>query len=64
VYEGLSGMIDPEILRALLVLARKPVDAQALCERLRAAVAGLGQEDAQAHVLWCLKHDLLERAGA
>ncbi|KAF0232554.1 MAG: group 1 glycosyl [Desulfovibrionaceae bacterium] len=62
VYEGLSGMIDPEILRALLVLARKPVDAQALCERLRAAVVGLGQEDAQAHVLWCLKHDLLERA--
>lgn len=62
VYEGLSGMIDPETLRALLVLARKPVDAQGLCERLRAAVAGLGQEDAQAHVLWCLKHDLLERA--
>lgn len=64
VYEGLSGMIDPEILPALLVLARKPVDAQALCGRLCSAVAGLGQEDAQAHVLWCLKHDLLERADA
>lgn len=64
VYEGLSGMIDPEILRALLVLARNPVDAQDLCERLRAAVAGLVQEDAQAHMLWCLKHDLLERTYA
>lgn len=61
VYEGLAGMVDADVLRTLLVLARKPTDCAALCGRLRSAVAGVGEEEAQAHVLWCLKHDLLER---
>lgn len=62
VHAGLAGRISMETVRALLVLARKPLDAAQLGERLAAAVPGLGAEGAQAHVLWCLKHDLLERA--
>ena len=62
VYEGLEGVLPMEALRPLLVLARKPLPALALCERLRAAAPHIEEEQARALVLWCLKHDLLERS--
>ncbi|MFP5240226.1 MAG: glycosyltransferase, partial [Acidobacteriota bacterium] len=62
VYEGLEGVLPMEALRPMLVLARKPLPALALCERLRTAVPQAGEEQARALVLWCLKHDLLERS--
>ncbi len=62
VYDGLERVAETEVLRALLVLARKPVDADLLARRLLEAVAFLDEETAQAAILWCLKHDLLERA--
>jgi glycosyltransferase involved in cell wall biosynthesis len=61
VHAGLAGVIDVETVRALLVLARKPRDCDALAAALRDAVPGLGAEEAQAHILWCLKQDILER---
>jgi glycosyltransferase involved in cell wall biosynthesis len=63
VHVGLAGTIDMETVRALLVLARKLRDCEGLATGLRNAVPGLTAEGAQAHILWCLKHDLLERAG-
>ena len=62
VYESLSGALRPEVLRTLLVLARKPVACGELTARLRAVHADLDEEEAQTHVLWGLKHDLLERS--
>ena len=61
VYAGLEEIVDMDTVRSLLVLARKPRDADDLCARLRGFVPGLSSENAQAHILWCLKHDLLER---
>lgn len=61
VYAGLEEIVDMKTVRSLLVLARKPRDADNLCVRLRGLVPGLSIENAQAHILWCLKHDLLER---
>lgn len=60
VYEAMAGRIGMDAVRATLVVARKAVDAADLLVRLRAAVPGLGEEDAEALALWCLKHDLLE----
>jgi len=61
VYAGLEEIVNLDTVRSLLVLARKPRDADNLCVRLRGVVPGLSIENAQAHILWCLKHDLLER---
>jgi glycosyltransferase involved in cell wall biosynthesis len=62
IYDTLSGFVDAARVRALLVLARNPVAAGALCEKLAAAEPDLPPELAEAAVLWALKHDLLEYA--
>ena len=63
IHEGLAGVLEPEAVRAVLVLARKPVAAGILAAKLVQARAELGPEEAQTHILWCLKHDLLEFQG-
>lgn len=62
VHEGLASELQHEAVQALLVLARKPVACGLLAARLREVHAHLGAEDIQTHILWCLKHDLLERS--
>lgn len=61
IYEGVAGRIRQDAVKAVLVLARAGLDATVLCAKFVEAVPGLDEEDAMAHVLWCLKHDLLER---
>jgi glycosyltransferase involved in cell wall biosynthesis len=61
IYEGVAGVVRQDAVKAVLVLARKARDAKELCAKLCEAVPGLDAEAAEAHVLWCLKHDLLER---
>jgi hypothetical protein len=63
IYEGLAGVVRLDAVKAVLVLARAGRDAAQLVAGLMEAVPGLDAEEAEAHVLWCLKHDLLERAG-
>lgn len=62
VYAGLEDLVDPDDMRALLVLARRPTPALELADRLTAARPGLTVERARYLALWCYKHDLLERA--
>jgi len=62
IYDTLAGFVDAARVRTLLVLARNPVTAGTLCEKLTAAEPGLAPELAEAAVLWALKHDLLEYA--
>lgn len=59
VYAGLEGFVDNETLRTLVFLARKPIPAGDLEQRL-AESAGLGPDQARFLLLWALKHDLLE----
>lgn len=47
--------LQQDSLRALLVLTRKPATMAELTPRL-----GLGEEALHAHILWALKHDLVQ----
>jgi len=60
VYGGLQSFIEPEWVRTLVFFARKGETVASLREHL-AAQAGIEPELASWCVLWCLKHDLLER---
>lgn len=60
VYAGVQALLDPEALRTALFLARAPIAATTLAERL-AAAKELDAEQARFLVLWALKQDLLER---
>ncbi|OIN98279.1 MAG: hypothetical protein AUJ49_13620 [Desulfovibrionaceae bacterium CG1_02_65_16] len=60
VYAGLDGFIQADDIRKLIFLARKGETAGALAERFRELCPGLGTDAAAFHILWSLKHDLLE----
>ncbi|ADU64254.1 MAG: glycosyltransferase family 4 protein [Pseudodesulfovibrio sp.] len=60
-YSGLAGTIDPDAARKLVFLARKSVDTSTLIRKLVEAVPGMDQDSATVHILWSLKHDILER---
>jgi glycosyltransferase involved in cell wall biosynthesis len=63
-YAGLEGAIRVPALRTLLFLARTPCPGATLAARLAAAVPELDVFAARFHVVFALKHDLLEKAGA
>lgn len=59
-YAGLDSLLEAEAIRKLVFLARKVETAQALSGRFRELCPGLDEERAAYHILWALKHDLLE----
>lgn len=61
-YAGLDNLVDAEAIRKLVFLARKGETAAQLSERFRELCPGLDAEAASYHILWALKHDLLEPA--
>ncbi|MYL83062.1 glycosyltransferase [Desulfovibrio aerotolerans] len=61
IYAELDKEIRPDALRILVFLARSGCPGLTLAKRLAAAVPGLSGADAAGHVLWALKHDLLEK---
>lgn len=60
-YSGLSEFIDPDIAKKLVFLARKSVDTGTLIRKLIDLEPQLDALVAENHVLWALKHDILER---
>ncbi len=60
VYAGLDGFIQADDVRKLPFLARKGETAGRLAERFRELCPGLDADAAAYHILWALKHDLLE----
>lgn len=70
IYAGLDGVIRPHTLRSLVFLARRGVSAGDLAGRWLESNAGsyagggegagLDMEAAASHILWALKHDLLQ----
>jgi len=60
VYAGLDGFIRVEDVRKLPFLARKGETAGGLSKRFRELCPGLDADAAAYHILWALKHDLLE----
>ncbi len=60
VYGGLEDRVDPEAVSRLVFFARKGLTAGELLPKVMAS-CGLDLERARFLILWCLKHDLLER---
>ena len=58
-YAGVAAAVDPAAVKTLLFLARKVETAGRLVQRL-ATAHELLPETARFHLLWALKHDLLE----
>lgn len=61
-YAGLDSLLDVEAIRKLVFLARKGETAARLAERFRELCPALDAERADYHILWAIKHDLLEPA--
>ena len=53
----LHNFFDHDVIRRLLVLARKPI----ALNDLRQKIASINDETFEKYLLWCLKHDLLAR---
>lgn len=60
-YAGLAGLLDLEALKKVAFLARKPISAIELRQRLQGLFPALSDEAAEFHLLWSLKQDILER---
>lgn len=62
VYAGLDALLDTDSIRKLVFAARKGESVGALAQRFLELCPGMDPERAQFHILWALKHDLLEPA--
>lgn len=60
VYAGVEDRVDPETVQRTVFFARRPLAADDLLRKVMAS-KGTGFEQARFLILWCLKHDLLER---
>lgn len=60
-YSGMSLSVDPEVVKKLVFLARKSIDSATLIRKLIQVEPGLDENSAKNHMLWSLKHDILER---
>ncbi|MDO9083821.1 MAG: glycosyltransferase family 4 protein [Humidesulfovibrio sp.] len=59
-YAGLDHLLDALAIRKLVFLARHGETAGRLAERFRELCPGLDADRAAYHILWAVKHDLLE----
>ena len=59
-YAGLDQIMNAEALRKLVFLARKGETAAGLSERFRELCPDLDADRRAYHILWAVKHDLLE----
>lgn len=61
-YAGLDQLLDPDTIRKTVFLARNGETAVRLTERLLELCPGLSRDRAAFHILWAVKHDLLQTA--
>ncbi len=72
VHGGLAAFVRESVVGKIPFLARHPITVEALAERIRelesspgksamSSMSPMSMEEARCHVLWALKHDLLER---
>ncbi|MDO9632013.1 MAG: glycosyltransferase family 4 protein [Humidesulfovibrio sp.] len=59
-YAGLDSVLDPDIIRKTVFLARNGETAAHITLRLLELCPGLSQDRAAYHILWAVKHDLLQ----
>jgi len=59
-YAGLDSVLDTDIIRKTVFLARKGETAAQITLRLLELCPGLAPDRAAYHILWAVKHDLLQ----
>ncbi len=59
-YAGLDQVLDPDAIRKTVFLARNGATAAEVGLRLRELCPGLSADRAEFHILWAVKHDLLQ----
>lgn len=60
-YAGMEHCIDPQVLKHMVFLGRKPIHVEEVVTRLGAMEKPLTRDEAEYHILWAIKHDILER---
>jgi glycosyltransferase involved in cell wall biosynthesis len=59
-YEGIKSVIDLDVIKKTVFFARKAIDTATLIRKLVAVAPDIDAGQAENHVLWALKHDILE----
>lgn len=60
VYGGLHGAIDLEVIKKAVFCARKPIDTRTLIGKIESMLPTVNKAQTENHILWALKHDILE----
>ncbi len=60
VYSGLERILKQDIIRKISFFARKTITVALLVEKIKSLEPELSNQKAKFHILWCLKHDILE----
>lgn len=61
IYKGVDRLLNEEVVRKMAFFARKPLRVSELNEKLKSIAGEMSAQDAQFHILWSLKHDILEK---
>ncbi|WP_432738644.1 glycosyltransferase family 4 protein [Maridesulfovibrio sp. FT414] len=62
IYRGLERILQQEVIRKMAFFARKPISAGDLNIKIRSLAPQLSDDEVRFHILWCIKHDILEKA--
>ncbi|WP_415715287.1 glycosyltransferase family 4 protein [Maridesulfovibrio sp.] len=61
IYNGVDRFLNEDVVRKMAFFARKPLSAASLVEKMTSMAGDMDQREAEFHILWCLKHDILEK---
>ncbi|TIH13026.1 glycosyltransferase [Marinifilum sp. JC120] len=61
IYKGVDRILSEEVIRKMAFFARKPLTVAELGEKIKSIAGEMSDNDARFHILWSLKHDILEK---
>ncbi|MBI9111088.1 glycosyltransferase family 4 protein [Maridesulfovibrio ferrireducens] len=61
IYQGIERYLNQEVVRKMAFFARKPITTLELITKIKSMVPELDKREAEFHILWSLKHDILEK---
>ena len=60
-YKGIDRFLQEQVIRKMAFFARKPISAADLADKIKTIAADMDERETQFHILWSLKHDILEK---
>ncbi|WP_291329144.1 glycosyltransferase family 4 protein [Desulfovibrio sp. UCD-KL4C] len=61
IYQGIERYLKQEVIRKISFFARKPITTVELCTKIKSIAPEFTNREAEFHILWSLKHDILEK---